>query len=127
MLEVPDALLQRLYEIEELSSTLQAVPPSPANSRAIIHEPERIADGREWTYRQNGLDQEEATNLVEGFMLSREGDDFPTRVAWELQSKLWQQHHPEVMVNLSHFCCTAYAAESIASDNIVSLYAIPPD
>lgn len=42
------------------------------------------------------MGREEAMNFVEAFSLSGDRDDFPARVAWELQNKLWRQHHHEV-------------------------------
>ena len=97
VLAVPSELLQRLYDIEELSSAVQKIPPKPVSKRAAERDTAPATLGSEWTSRRDGLGREEAMNFVEAFSLSGDRDDFPARVAWELQNKLWRQRHREVI------------------------------
>lgn len=90
-------LLQRLYHIEELSSTAaQTTPPNPDAKRVTAKDAPPTIPGSDWGVRRDGLGREEAMNFVEAFSLSGDRDDFPARVAWELQNKLWRQRHREV-------------------------------
>ncbi|CAM9288777.1 unnamed protein product, partial [Laminaria digitata] len=97
VLEVPNVLLHRLYHIEELSSAAQNAPPNPDSKRRAARTAPPATPGSEWGARRDGLGREEAMNFVEAFSLSGDRDDFPARVAWELQNKLWRQRHREVM------------------------------
>lgn len=98
MLEVPTALLARLYEIEEISATrrplLSATTPSSKKRAVGGARPESSARGagRDRAAGQaGGLEDEEAANFLRAFEMSEDEDSFPTRVAWELQSEFWSQ------------------------------------
>eukprot|EP00903_Cladosiphon_okamuranus_P020041 g18408.t1 len=93
VLEVPAALLARLYDIEEISATRQPLtPPTQASKK-------RTAEGARQKLVVDevarGLEDEEAVNFLRAFEMSEDEDSFPTRVAWELQSEFWSQQAAE--------------------------------
>lgn len=114
VLEVPTSLLHRLYDIEEISSGRSMSRSFSSDARQISEQTmtateRRASRGRgragerRWGAMERrgegggigggeGLGRDEALQFAEALELSGEGDDFPARVAWELQTSLWQQH-----------------------------------
>lgn len=95
MLEVPAALLSRLYDIEEISATrlpLQSGTPASKKRAAGGARPEPPDSET----RREGLGDEEAANFLRAFGMSEDENSFPARVAWELQSEFWPQPAAEV-------------------------------
>jgi len=99
-LEVPTALLRRLYEIEDISTSRHPLPTSSTLCNALRGDTSASArKGQEG----GGLSQEEASNFLQAFEMSGDGDEFPARVAWELQSEFWAQQDVEVMPAQNRF------------------------
>ncbi|CAM9817493.1 unnamed protein product, partial [Hapterophycus canaliculatus] len=95
VLEVPSALLRRLYEIEEILATRQPLPRATSVSRTTMMAAgcgsSARSLGRDGTYEKGTLGRDEALNLLKAFEMSGDGDSFPTRLAWDLQSEFWPQ------------------------------------
>lgn len=96
VLEVPRALLRRLYNIQDISVTRQPLPTPPIVQKAGLG-PSVSRVGREREDEGGALERDEAIAFLEAFEMAADGDSFPMRVAWELQNEFWQQKEIEVM------------------------------
>lgn len=76
-LEIPSALLRRLYEIEEVQNPMGGT-----------------ADQGD----RPGL--EETLDFLKEIETAGDGESFPARMAWELQSQLWPQQDVKVIFAL---------------------------
>ncbi|CAM9626039.1 unnamed protein product [Ectocarpus sp. 6 AP-2014] len=95
VLEVPRALLRRLYSIQDISVTRQPLPTPPTVQKAG-RGPSVSRVGRERQDEGGALELDEAKSFLEAFEMAADGDSFPMRVAWELQNEFWQQNEIEV-------------------------------
>lgn len=99
VLEVPAALLRRLYEIEEISSTRRPLRSVSDSTKRAVGPRKRMSarevarDRAGGARGESGLKEEEAVNFLKAFEMSECDDEgFPTRLAWELQSEFWPQN-----------------------------------
>ncbi|CAM9614537.1 unnamed protein product [Ectocarpus sp. 12 AP-2014] len=95
VLEVPRALLRRLYNIQDISVTRQPLPTPPTVQKAGRGSSVSTV-GRERQDEGGALELDEAKSFLEAFEMAADGDSFPMRVAWELQNEYWQQSKIEV-------------------------------
>ncbi|CAM9616069.1 unnamed protein product [Ectocarpus sp. 4 AP-2014] len=95
VLEVPRALLRRLYSIQDISVTRQPLPAPPRVQKAG-RGPSVSRVGRERQDEGGALELDEAKSFLEAFEMAADGDSFPMRAAWELQNEFWQQNEIEV-------------------------------
>lgn len=100
VLEVPGALLRRLYEIEEMAAR-RPLPTATSSSKTAVLTTGRKSSaqklGRDRIDEKGLLERDEAVNFLKAFAMSEDGDSFPTRLAWELQSEFWPQEDAQVM------------------------------
>ncbi|CAM9863941.1 unnamed protein product, partial [Pylaiella littoralis] len=93
-LEMPSALLRRLYDIEELSAERQPLPTASAQRKTMAGGGQQPSVRRP---RGGAADQEdrpgrdEAIKFLKAVGTAGDEESFPARLAWELQSQLWPQ------------------------------------
>eukprot|EP00752_Nemacystus_decipiens_P013317 g11795.t2 len=107
-LEVPSALLARLYDIEEISATRRPLQsPETASKKRTAGGARPQTSGREARRvrpagrTEEGLEDEEAANFLRAFEMSEDEGSFPTRVAWELQAEFWPHQAVEARARSS--------------------------
>ena len=70
--------------------------PGFSDSRSRFEEERKTRAGGGKDKWDDVLRKQDIMNFVEAFVMSQDGDDFPTRLACELQSIFWPQSSTEV-------------------------------